>query len=150
MERNEKESLNVNNFGHYMLDFISDRVKISGQSNSDKWSLLFQKIEEWKKQYFISSELVEIFGVNGWYVDLEFSRFRHMDLTVFQKQDYVTILLLIDLLNSCDEDAMEYKCIENTEFESYFHTGYDYQTKECAVLSNVEFCDELQRLNMSR
>ena len=55
MERNEKESLNVNNFGHYMLDFISDRVKISGQSNSDKWSLLFQKIEEWKKQYFISS-----------------------------------------------------------------------------------------------
>lgn len=50
MERNEKESLNVNNFGHYMLDFISDRVKISGQSNSDKWSLLFQKIEEWKKQ----------------------------------------------------------------------------------------------------
>ena len=146
MERNEKESLNVNNFGHYMLDFISDRVKISGQSNSDKWSLLFHKIEEWKRRYFISSELVEIFGVNGWYVDLEFSRFRHMDLTVFQKQDYVTILLLIDLLNSCDEDAMEYKCIENTEFESYFHTGYDYQTKECAVLSNVEFCDELQRL----
>ena len=146
MERNEKESLNVNNFGHYMLDFISDRVKISGQSNSDKWSLLFQKIEEWKKQYFISSELVEIFGVNGWYVDLEFSRFRHMDLTVFQKQDYVTILLLIDLLNSCDKDAMEYKCIEDTEFESYFHTGYDYQAKECAVLSNVEFCDELQRL----
>lgn len=42
MERNEKESLNVNNFGHYMLDFISDRVKISGQSNSDKWSLLFK------------------------------------------------------------------------------------------------------------
>lgn len=58
----------------------------------------------------------------------------------------MTILLLIDLLNSCDEDAMEYKCIENTEFESYFHTGYDYQAKECAVLSNVEFCDELQRL----
>lgn len=45
MERNEKESLNVNNFGHYMLDFISDRVKISGQSNSDKWSLLFQKLK---------------------------------------------------------------------------------------------------------
>ena len=41
---------------------------------------------------------------------------------------------------------MEYKCIEDTEFESYFHTGYDYQAKECAVLSNVEFCDELQRL----
>ena len=47
---------------------------------------------------------------------------------------------------SCDKDAMEYKCIEDTEFESYFHTGYDYQAKECAVLSNVEFCDELQRL----
>ena len=39
-----------------------------------------------------------------------------------------------------------HKCIEDTEFESYFHTGYDYQAKECAVLSNVEFCDELQRL----
>lgn len=79
-------------------------------------------------------------------LDLEFSRFRHLDLSEFQKQEYAAILLLIDLLNFCGEDAMEYKCIENTEFESYFHTGYDYQAKECAVLSNVEFCDELQRL----
>ena len=85
MEQNEKESFFVDNFGHYLLNFISDRVKISGQSNSDKWSLLFQKIEEWKKQYFISSELVEIFGVNGWYVDLEFSRIRHLDFSVCQK-----------------------------------------------------------------
>lgn len=146
MEQNEKEYVFVNNLGHYLLNFISDRVKIARQSNSDKWSLLFQKIGEWKKQYFISSEPVEIFGVNGWYVDLEFSRFRHLDLTVFQKQDYAAVLLLIDLLNFCDEDAMEYKCIEDTEFESYFHTGYDYQAKEYAVLSNVEFCDELQRL----
>lgn len=79
-------------------------------------------------------------------MDLEFSRFRHPDLSVFQKQEYAAILLLIDLLNFCDEDALEYKCIENTEFESYFHTHYDYQAKECAVLSDVELCDELQCL----
>ena len=47
MEQNEKESFFVDNFGHYLLNFISDRVKIAGQSNSDKWSLLFHKIEEW-------------------------------------------------------------------------------------------------------
>lgn len=71
------------------------------------------KIEEWKRQYFISSEPVKIFGVNGWYVDLEFGRFRHPDLSVFQKQEYAAILLLIDLLNFCDEDAMEYKSFLN-------------------------------------
>lgn len=54
MEQNEKESFFVDNFGHYLLNFISDRVKIAGQSNSDKWSLLFHKIEEWKRRYFIS------------------------------------------------------------------------------------------------
>ncbi len=31
----------------------------------------FQILEDWKKQFFISSEPVEIYGVNGWYVDLE-------------------------------------------------------------------------------
>ena len=62
MEQNEKESFFVDNFGHYLLNFISDRVKIAGQSNSDKWSLLLHKIEEWKRQYFISSEPVEISG----------------------------------------------------------------------------------------
>ena len=38
---------------------------------------------EWyvKNQFFISSEPVELYGVNGWYVDLEFSRFRRPDGT---------------------------------------------------------------------
>ena len=32
---------------------------------------VFSKLEDWKKQFFISSEPVEIYGVNGWYVDLQ-------------------------------------------------------------------------------
>ena len=63
MKRNEKESLNGNNFGHYLLDFISDRVKIAGQSNFDEQSLLFQKIEieKLKKQYPILQSYLDFY-----------------------------------------------------------------------------------------
>ena len=59
------------------------RRKVSGkeQEGQAEWSLFFQILEDWKKQFFISSEPVEIYGVNGWYVDLEFSRFRRPDGT---------------------------------------------------------------------
>lgn len=146
MEWHENKCSFVNDFSQYLLKFISDRVKIAGQSNSDQWRLFFQQVESWKNQCFISSEAVEIYGVNGWYVDLEFSRFQCLDSTVFQKEEYVAVLLFIDLLNSCDGDVSEYKCIENTEFEEYFYTYYDFLAEECAVLSNLQFCDELQHL----
>ena len=71
----------VNNFGQYLLNFLADRAEITGQSNSEKWNLFFEKVEGCKNQFFISSEPVELYGVNGWYVDLEFSRFRRPDGT---------------------------------------------------------------------
>lgn len=61
----------VNDFGQYLLNFLADRAEITGHSNSEKWNLFFEKVEGWKNQFFISSEPVELYGVNGWYVDLE-------------------------------------------------------------------------------
>ena len=57
----------VNDFGQYLLNFLADRAEITGQSNSEKWNLFFEKVEGWKNQFFISSEPVELYGVNGWY-----------------------------------------------------------------------------------
>lgn len=136
----------VNDFGQYLLNFLADRAEITGQSNSEKWNLFFEKVEGWKNQFFISSEPVELYGVNGWYVDLEFSRFRRPDGTEFQMEEYAAVLLLADLVISLDGDAMEYECLKNTEFEKYFPVYYDYPAEACAVLSNTQFCDELQNL----
>lgn len=146
MEWYDPKCFFVDNFSQYLLKFISERVEIAGQTNSDKWSLFFQKVVDWKKQFFISAEPVEIYGVNGWYVDLEFSRYRCLDYAMLQMEEYVAVLLMIELLISCDGDANEYKCIENTEFEDYFHIYYNLPAKEYAVLTNQQLCNELQHL----
>lgn len=38
----------VNDFGQYLLNFLADRAEITGQSNSEKWNLFFEKVEGWK------------------------------------------------------------------------------------------------------
>lgn len=66
MEQNEKESFFVDNFGHYLLNFISDRVKIAGQSNSDKWSLLFHKIESGRgNTLYLQNRLKSLVRLSG-------------------------------------------------------------------------------------
>lgn len=127
-EKMEK-CLFVNDFSQYLLNFLADRAEITGQSNSEKWNLFFEKVEGWMNQFFISSEPVELYGVNGWYVDLEFSRFRRPDGTEFQMEEYAAVLLLADLVISLDGDAMEYECLKNTEFEKYFPVYYE-KTKQ--------------------
>lgn len=140
-----RKSFFVNNFSQYLLKFLEDKAGLAGRSNSDKWSLFFEKVEHWKNRYCISSELVTLYGVNGWYVDFRFSRFKLPDSREYQIEEYAAILLFIDLVISCDGDAMEFECLKNTEFEEYFQY-YDYPVEENAVLSKTQFCDELQHL----
>ena len=72
-EKMEK-CLFVNDFSQYLLNFLADRAEITGQSNSEKWNLFFEKVEGWMNQFFISSEPVELYGSGiqplpapGWY-----------------------------------------------------------------------------------
>ncbi|WP_434687221.1 hypothetical protein [Hungatella sp. SB206] len=69
---------------------------------------------EWyvKNQFFISSEPVELYGVNGWYVDLEFSRFRRPEGTEFQirvleRQDVRTIPVIAMTANAFADDRQK-------------------------------------------
>ena len=69
---------------------------------------------EWyvKNQFFISSEPVELYGVNGWYVDLEFSRFRRLEGTEFQirvleRQDVRTIPVIAMTANAFADDRQK-------------------------------------------
>ena len=40
----------VNDCGQYLLNFLADRAEITGQSNSEKWNLFFEKVEGWKNR----------------------------------------------------------------------------------------------------
>lgn len=148
MERLDKleKCLFVNNYSQYLLNFLAAGVNIGGLCNSEKWKLIFEKIEDWKKQYLISSNTIELYGINGWYVDLEFSRFHCPDSMKSNIEDYVAIILLINLILYCDDDALEFECLINSDFEQYFHTHFDYPVEECTRLSKTQFCDELQHI----
>lgn len=88
----------------------------------------------------VKSEMIK----NG--ATLEFSRFQCPDKGEINMGEYVAVILMINLILSCDGDELEYECLRNSDFEKYFHMTYDYPPEECARLSRMQFCEELKQV----
>lgn len=134
----------LDNFSEFLLNFLESKVLITQQSNSEKWDGLFEAIEQWKQRYLISSEVIELFGVHGWYVDFVFNEFMYSTHSEEKIEEYVAIMILIDWIMLFYGDDDEYNCCKNSELTRTLQMEFDCPKEKCALLTKSQFFSELQ------
>lgn len=135
-----EKKLFTDHYGNELLGFLARQKLASEPGNSEKWERFFKKAEKWKKQYLISSEAIEIYGVNGWYVDFTFSQFQNPADTERNMEEYAAILFLTTWFLSMDNDDLEF--YKNSDFSETVRDQFDYSKEECAHMVISQLMEE--------
>lgn len=146
---NKKFMKNLNmlltDFSTKLLNFLIETEQISSECEEEKWDVLYQKFNIWREQYLIKSEEINLYGVDGWYMDLYISEFL-CPLEMWEKFDiYIYIMTLVSWMESFDDD--DYRFYRNQNFAETLHSEFnfeDYSEERLFTLTKKNLIKELE------
>lgn len=135
----------LTDFSSKLLNFLIETEQISSECEAEKWDVLYQKFNIWREQYMIKSEEINLYGIDGWYMDLYISEF-FCPPEMWKKFDiYIYIMTLVSWLKSFDND--DYKFYRNQNFEETLQSHFnfeDYSEERLFTLSKKNLIKELE------
>ena len=59
-------------YGQRVMKFFMEKEGFLKKENKERWEEFFKKVQLWGKSYLEEKEEFELYGVNGWYLELSF------------------------------------------------------------------------------
>lgn len=143
------DSIFNDNFCTHLLDFLI-QTDITASDFDTRGQAFFGKLTEWSNDYLLKREVLQLYGINGWYFDITAMEFLVSFYSTSQEElkEYLFKLFLICEFGALDDYDYHYYMRKYNEefFEKYYPEFQKLFTGKEQMISDFEknICDDFQ------
>ncbi len=131
-------------------EFFRENEFSGCKNNGEKWRILFEKCEEWEKEYLLWEEKTYIDGIGGFYSDIHICKFR-IPTDMDNLKEHIYRMLLLFVVNEMEKSEKKQLVANQDIYYNLFFISeiFDIEPNIC-VITQVQWLDEIKEyINMA-